>query len=141
MSHELRTPLTTMLGFADILGEGIFGQLNEKQLKSVQQIQESGRHLISLINDILDLSKIEAGKLELEVGPVQVQALCQASLQFIKPAAHIPIITLTALAMPGDREKCLEAGASEYLSKPVNLKELARTIQTQLHSGQVGEPY
>lgn len=141
MSHELRTPLTTMLGFADILGEGIFGQLNEKQLKSVQQIQESGRHLISLINDILDLSKIEAGKLELEVGPVQFQALCQASLQFVKPAAHIPIITLTALAMPGDREKYLEAGASEYLSKPVNLKELARTIQTQLHSGQVGEPY
>jgi PAS domain S-box-containing protein len=88
MSHELRTPLTAILGFAEILGGENFGPLNEKQLKSVQRIQESSHHLVSLINDILDLSKIEAGKLELAVGPVQIQAVCQASLQFIQPAAQ-----------------------------------------------------
>jgi signal transduction histidine kinase/CheY-like chemotaxis protein len=87
MSHELRTPLTAILGLSEVLKATVYGPLTEKQLKSVRQIEESGRHLLALINDILDLSKIEAGKLELQVGPVSVETVCQASLQFVKEAA------------------------------------------------------
>ncbi|MDW7731903.1 MAG: PAS domain S-box protein [Methanolobus sp.] len=66
MSHELRTPLTAILGFSDMLGSEMFGQLNEKQLRFADHIHKSGEHLLELINDVLDLSKIEAGKMELE---------------------------------------------------------------------------
>src|SRR5436189_4750128 len=66
MSHELRTPLNAIIGFSEVLAEGMFGDVNEKQTEYLQDILESGRHLLSLINDILDLSKIEAGRMELE---------------------------------------------------------------------------
>jgi len=65
MSHELRTPLNSIIGFADLLYEQVYGELNEKQLKSVGNIYKSGKHLLNLINSILDLSKVEAGKMEL----------------------------------------------------------------------------
>ncbi|MFN0162369.1 MAG: ATP-binding protein [Burkholderiales bacterium] len=67
MSHELRTPVIAVIGFSEVLIEGMFGEMNEKQLDYVQDIHSSGKHLLSLINDILDLSKIEAGRMELEV--------------------------------------------------------------------------
>jgi signal transduction histidine kinase len=67
MSHELRTPLNAVIGFSEVLLEKFFGELNEKQNEYVDDILSSGRHLLSLINDILDLSKIEAGRMELEV--------------------------------------------------------------------------
>jgi sensor domain CHASE-containing protein/signal transduction histidine kinase len=66
MSHELRTPLNSIIGFSDLLHEKAYGELNEKQLRSVGNISKSGKHLLKLINDILDLSKVEAGKLELD---------------------------------------------------------------------------
>ena len=66
MSHELRTPLNAIIGFSEVLKERLFGELNEKQVEYVGDILESGRHLLSLINDILDLSKIEAGRMELQ---------------------------------------------------------------------------
>jgi PAS domain S-box-containing protein len=88
MSHELRTPLNAILGMSEALQEQVYGPLNEKQLRSLHTIEGSGRHLLSLINDILDVSKIEAGKLELEVGPVSVQSVCQASLGLIKQTAY-----------------------------------------------------
>lgn len=66
MSHELRTPLNSIIGFSDLLYEQAYGELNEKQLRSVGNISQSGKHLLDLINNILDLSKIEAGKLELD---------------------------------------------------------------------------
>ncbi len=69
MSHELRTPLNAIIGFSEVLAEQLFGDVNEKQAEYLQDVLASGRHLLSLINDILDLSKVEAGRLELELGP------------------------------------------------------------------------
>ncbi|AKB75574.1 sensory transduction histidine kinase [Methanosarcina lacustris Z-7289] len=66
MSHELRTPLNSIIGFSDLLFEQAYGELNKKQLRSVGNISRSGKHLLNLINDILDISKIEAGKMELD---------------------------------------------------------------------------
>ena len=88
MSHELRTPLNAVLGLSEALQEQIYGPLNERQHKPLRSIEESGRHLLALINDILDVSKIEAGKLELEIGPVSVKPVCQASLGLIKQIAQ-----------------------------------------------------
>ncbi|MBK9613751.1 MAG: hypothetical protein IPO34_20660 [Dehalococcoidia bacterium] len=73
MSHELRTPLNALLGIGEALQEGVYGTLNNNQSRSLRSIEESGRHLLNLINDILDLSKIEAGKLALEPRPVSVR--------------------------------------------------------------------
>ena len=87
VSHELRTPLNAILGISEVLSDGIYGALNEKQRRSVQVIEESGRHLLDLINDILDVAKIEANKVELEIALVSVEAVCQASLQFIRRSA------------------------------------------------------
>lgn len=94
MSHELRTPLNAILGISEALQEEVYGQLNENQIVSLRSIEESGRHLLALINDILDLSKIEAGKLELELTPVPVESVCQASLRIIKQNAHNKRLTI-----------------------------------------------
>ena len=74
MSHELRTPLNAIIGFSEVLAERMFGEINDKQAEYVDDILESGRHLLSLINDILDLSKIEAGRMELEPARVRPAA-------------------------------------------------------------------
>lgn len=88
MSHELRTPLNAILGMSEVLRENIYGPLNQDQLNALGHIEEGGRHLLELINDILDLSKIEAGKLELAIATVYVGDVCQASLRFIKQIAQ-----------------------------------------------------
>jgi len=88
MSHELRTPLHAILGLSEAMQEQTYGLINENQLEALGNIAESGRHLLALINDILDLSKIEAGKLELEMAPVMVEFVCQASLRFINQMAQ-----------------------------------------------------
>lgn len=88
VSHELRTPLNAILGISEALQEAVYGEMNERQIGSLHSIEESGRHLLSLINDILDLSKVEAGKLELELAAMPVEAVCQASLRMIKQDAH-----------------------------------------------------
>jgi signal transduction histidine kinase/CheY-like chemotaxis protein len=84
MSHELRTPLSAILGLSEALLTKVYGPLTEKQTRSLDTIGTSGRHLLSLINDILDISRIEAGKLELRIGSVPIEALCQASLRMIQ---------------------------------------------------------
>ena len=76
MSHELRTPLNAIIGFSEVLSERMFGELNDKQAEYVHDIHASGTHLLSLINDILDLSKIEAGRMELELDRASTLASC-----------------------------------------------------------------
>ena len=94
MSHELRTPLNAILGMSEALQDAIYGPVNEKQQQSLITIEESGRHLLSLINDILDVSKIEAGKLEFQQGPVGVAQVADASLALIKQSAQKKRLTL-----------------------------------------------
>ena len=84
MSHELRTPLTAVLNLSEALQEQTYGPLTEKQLKSLRTIEESGRHLLGLINDILDLSQVEAGYLNLNIDECSVVDICQSSLQLVK---------------------------------------------------------
>jgi PAS domain S-box-containing protein len=88
MSHELRTPLNAILGMSEALLEQVFGTLNSRQLSSISTIEKSGEHLLSLINDILDVSKISAGKLELNIDRVSLTELCKSSLMLIKPQAR-----------------------------------------------------
>ena len=87
MSHELRTPLNSVIGFSEVLRDRYFGELNEKQADYVNDILESGKHLLSLINDILDLSKVEAGKMELELSRVSIKCLIEDSLKMIREKA------------------------------------------------------
>lgn len=95
MSHELRTPLNAILGMSEGMLEQVFGSLNEQQSHAVGTIEKSGKHLLSLINDILDLSKIEAGKLELHRDNVPIENLCDTSLTFVRQAAYSKQIQLT----------------------------------------------
>ncbi len=87
MSHELRTPLNAVIGFSELLQDQWPGKLNEKQLRYVSQIWESGHHLLRLINDILDLAKVESGKLDLQPTDVHVAALIEDSLDMIREKA------------------------------------------------------
>ena len=87
MSHELRTPLNSIIGFAEILRDHLFGDLNERQNKYVKNIHSSGQHLLQLINDILDLSKIEAGRLELSLQPFPIKKSLNNILNIVKPLA------------------------------------------------------
>ncbi len=87
MSHELRTPLNAIIGFSEVLKDGMLGPLSAPQLEYTSEIHSSGRHLLSLINDILDLSKIEAGKMELELEEVDLAALLDHALTIVKDRA------------------------------------------------------
>ncbi len=87
MSHELRTPLNAILGMTEGLQEGVFGPINQPQLKALQTIERSGSHLLELIDDILDVAKIEAGQIQLDLTSVSGRHLCQSSLAFIKQQA------------------------------------------------------
>jgi PAS domain S-box-containing protein len=94
MSHELRTPLNAILGLSEALQSHVFGPINPKQQQFLSTIQSSGHHLLSLINDILDLAKMEAGKLDLVIHPVAIQHLCQSSLVMVEQQALQKGVTL-----------------------------------------------
>ncbi len=100
MSHELRTPLNAILGMTEGLQDQVFGTLNPQQLKALQTIERSGNHLLALINDILDLSKIEAGQITLDCTPTPISPLCQSSLAFIKQQAAQKQIRLEIKLQP-----------------------------------------
>jgi signal transduction histidine kinase len=88
MSHELRTPLNAIIGFSEVLLERMFGDVNEKQVEYLQDILESGRHLLSLINDILDLSKIEAGRMELELTDFELPQAIDNAVMLVRERAE-----------------------------------------------------
>ena len=88
MSHELRTPLNSILGFADLLRRQIGGSLNQRQINHVKAIEKSGQHLLALINEILDLSKIEAGKADLNLEKISIHDLCLSCLQMLQTRAE-----------------------------------------------------
>jgi PAS domain S-box-containing protein len=108
MSHELRTPLTSILGMSEALQKNVYGMLNEKQLQCLQLIKDKGDHLLNLINDILDITRINSGKLELEIQDIIISSICHASLQFIMQEARkkkldvITNIDSSASVMQGD---------------------------------------
>jgi len=87
MSHELRTPLNAIIGFADVLGQRMFGELNERQAEYTQDIRTSGQHLLTLINDILDLSKVEAGKMELSLADFSLASALSNGVTMVRERA------------------------------------------------------
>ncbi len=134
MSHELRTPLNAILGMSEILQEGIYGPLTEKQQRSLRTIEESGRHLLALINDILDISKIQAGKIELEIRPVSVESLCETSMRLIKQAAHkkalqvFTRIETESVLLPADERRL----------KQILVNLLSNAVKFTPEKGQIG---
>jgi signal transduction histidine kinase len=87
MSHELRTPLNAILGYAELMADGAYGEPSEKMLGILKRLEANGRHLLGLINDVLDLSKIEAGQLVLELSDYSVQDIAQTVRSTLEPLA------------------------------------------------------
>ncbi|MEW6087622.1 MAG: ATP-binding protein [bacterium] len=134
MSHELRTPLNAVIGFSEILDEENFGRLNEKQKEFLKDILDSGKHLLSLINDVLDLSKIEAGKMDIEMNYFNLKELLQGSMSLIKEKA-----------LKHNLELYLEAGndvgfitADELKIKQVIYNLLSNAAKFTPDSGKIG---
>jgi signal transduction histidine kinase len=119
MSHELRTPLNAIIGFSEVLSERMFGDLNEKRLEYLQDIHASGQHLLSLINDILDLSKIEAGRMELDLADFDVPTAIDNALTLVRERASRRGIKLHAIVDP--RLGSLEADERKFTQVVLNL--------------------
>ena len=134
MSHELRTPLTGVLNLSEVLQEQIYGPLNTKQLELAQTIENSGRHLLGLINDILDLSKIEAGQFELQRDWCSVHSICQASLEMVKGMAQKKRITIT-FESPSENIQ-LMVDARRFKQMLVNL--LSNAVKFTPEGGKIG---
>ncbi len=134
MSHELRTPLNAILGMSESLQEHIFGQLNEKELNAIHIIEESGRHLLTLINDILDLSKIGAGKLILQPQLVGVSSIVETSTRFIKQIAQKKHISVDKNIDP--KAKTLYADQRRLKQILVNL--LSNAVKFTPDGGHIG---
>jgi hypothetical protein len=100
MSHELRTPLNSILGMNEALQDQVFGVVNERQIKALQTVEGSATHLLALINDILDVAKIESGQVTLDLTGTAINALAQSSLAFIKQQAHAKRIQVISQIPP-----------------------------------------
>jgi len=125
MSHELRTPLNAIIGFSEVLTERMFGELNEKQDEYLKDIYASGTHLLSLINDILDLSKIEAGRMELELTDFDLPQAIDNALILVRERAGRRGITLQATV----DERLGEVRADERKIRQVVLNLLSNAIK------------
>jgi signal transduction histidine kinase len=100
MSHELRTPLNAIIGFSQVLRDGMVGDVNEKQAEYLDDILSSGNHLLSLINDVLDLSKVEAGQVELELAPFSLQDALERGVAMVRERATRDGVQVTLAANP-----------------------------------------
>jgi signal transduction histidine kinase len=134
MSHELRTPLTSILGFSSILQKQIFGALNSKQQSYIHQIYQSGQHLLGLINDVLDLSKVEAGQLRLEVVPIVIEELCEKTLALVREQARVRQLTVHSSIEP-DLEPLM---ADELRVRQMLLNLLSNAIKFSTDGGDIG---
>nr|HPO45068.1 PAS domain-containing sensor histidine kinase [Spirochaetota bacterium] len=134
MSHELRTPLNAIIGFSELIKEEGVGPLNEKQKEYIDYIHESGKHLLSLINDILDLSKIESGKMVLEPGDFDLKSLLEKSLVFIKEKAAKHGIALST----GIEEGVGVIRADERKVKQVVFNLLSNSMKFTPDGGKIG---
>src|SRR5581483_585087 len=132
MSHELRTPLNTILGFSELLSEESAGVLNEKQKRFLTHIQRDAGHLLELINDVLDLSKIEAGRLELRLENFAMAVAAAEVLTSIRPLAANKGITLDSAL---DTQLVLEADRLRFKEILFNL--LSNAIKFTPPSGRV----
>jgi signal transduction histidine kinase len=101
MSHELRTPLNAILGFSQVLREEMFGPVNEKQAEYLEDILASGQHLLSLINDVLDLSKVEAGQVQLASGPFSLREALEQGVVVVRERANTHGVRIGVKADPG----------------------------------------
>jgi signal transduction histidine kinase len=133
MSHELRTPLNAIIGFSEVLSERMFGELNEKQEEYLKDIYASGQHLLSLINDILDLSKIEAGRMELELTDFHLLTALDNALILVRERAGRRSITLQ---MSVD-ERLGEVRADERKIRQVVLNLLSNAIKFTSEGGRI----
>jgi signal transduction histidine kinase len=133
MSHELRTPLNAIIGFSEVLQERMFGEMNEKQGEYVNDIHDSGKHLLSLINDILDLSKIEAGRMELDLARFDVPSAISNALTLMRERAgrHFVAVSSTVDQQVG------EITADERKFKQILLNLLSNAIKFTPEGGKV----
>jgi signal transduction histidine kinase/DNA-binding response OmpR family regulator len=134
MSHELRTPLNAIIGFSEVLLERLFGALNDKQEEYLRDILDSGRHLLSLINDILDLSKVEAGRMELELGRFSLPEALENGLTMVRERASRHG---TALSLEVDPAIDV-VQADERKVKQVVFNLLSNAVKFTPDGGQVG---
>ena len=133
MSHELRTPLNAVIGFSEVLLERMFGEINDKQDEYLQDILSSGRHLLSLINDILDLAKIEAGRMELEIADFHLPQAIDNSITLVRERAVRRAITLDVGVDP----QLGEIKGDERKVKQVLLNLLSNAIKFTPEGGRV----
>ena len=133
MSHELRTPLNAIIGFSEALMDRMFGDLNEKQLEYQKDINESGKHLLSLINDILDLSKIEAGRMELELSTFHLPTAISNAVTLIRERAQRHGITLGV----DIDERLGDFDADERKFKQIMLNLLSNAVKFTPDGGKV----
>ena len=133
MSHELRTPLNAIIGFSEVLSERLFGEINDKQAEYLGDILESGQHLLSLINDILDLSKIEAGRMELELSDFNLPSAIDNALTLVRERAQRRSITLTRNV----DERLAMVRADERKVKQVLLNLLSNALKFTPDGGQI----
>jgi signal transduction histidine kinase len=133
MSHELRTPLNAIIGFSEVLSERMFGDLNEKQEEYLKDIYASGTHLLSLINDILDLSKIEAGRMELELTEFHLPTALDNALTLVRERAARRSITLDISI----DERLGEVRADERKIRQVVLNLLSNAIKFTPEGGRI----
>jgi signal transduction histidine kinase len=133
MSHELRTPLNAIIGFSEVLTERMFGELNEKQDEYLKDIYASGQHLLSLINDILDLSKIEAGRMELELSEFDLPSAIDNALILVRERASRRGIRLGSSIDPG----LGMIGGDERKVKQVLLNLLSNALKFTPEGGRI----